>query len=343
MTSMTAKKPEPAAAYEAVQTSKFEPWLVKTVCEPVLSITPRAITPNQITVFNHFVAWAVFAGAAYSPRLVGGEKLALLSLVALGSLATMILDCLDGMQARRTGRTSKLGEFLDHWLDAIMVPLTGVGMGIMLEIPPLFLIPAHLAGAMVYNAQLVHYQAHGKFVHPPTSGAEAQFGVAIGYVLAGLAWYAFPRPSPIVEYTGVAFSLVALFVQLKQCKFYYDQLTGKLDGHFAFIAPALVFAGLFAAGVIDVLTYALAITFLSFRSSGSYVLRILTQRTFDGRDPVVTALAGLALLVYFAAPHTVAGWPVVTVIVGVACLYMVAANFVDFARAYPALRPKPRA
>ena len=34
---------------------------------------------------------------------------------------------------------------------------------------------------------------------------------------------------------------------------------------------------------------------------------------------------------------------VVTVIVGVACLYMVAANFVDFARAYPALRPKPRA
>ncbi len=50
----------------------------------------------------------------------------------VGMLLSMIGDSLDGMHARRTDQCSKLGEMMDHWLDAIIVPLTTLGITVAL-------------------------------------------------------------------------------------------------------------------------------------------------------------------------------------------------------------------
>ena len=78
----------------------------------------------------------LFGCVALSPHVAPLTRVPLLLAAGAMMFASMVLDCWDGMQARRTGRTSKLGELLDHWLDAIHVPLVSAGMALMLELPP---------------------------------------------------------------------------------------------------------------------------------------------------------------------------------------------------------------
>ena len=86
------------------------------------------------------------------------------------------LDNLDGMQARRTNRCSKLGELMDHWLDAIHVPLANVGMAMALQLAPWAVVGVVVSGTMIYQAQVLHYHVKRVFIHPPTSGTDARSG-----------------------------------------------------------------------------------------------------------------------------------------------------------------------
>lgn len=96
-----------------IDNSLARPWLDRVYFEPLIRILPRSITPNTITI-SGLVACLVMLAMLLSweaPR-------ALLALVsALAIHAYTLADQLDGMQARRTNRTSALGGFLDHACD----------------------------------------------------------------------------------------------------------------------------------------------------------------------------------------------------------------------------------
>lgn len=89
-------------------TPTFKKWLVA----PLLTFMPWVVPANLITIASNLFVYLGFFVSLYfhspSSRLAIGACL----------LIYLIGDHLDGMQAKRTGTGSALGEFCDHYLDA---------------------------------------------------------------------------------------------------------------------------------------------------------------------------------------------------------------------------------
>ena len=319
--------------FQAEVNSGFEPILIAKVFEPILARMPESIAPNAISVFGHASCWATFGCAYLSTGLQGWPKA--LALVGAGILTfvTMAADCLDGMQARRTGRTSKLGELLDHWLDAIHVPMTTAGLVLVVGLEPWLAVAVHVSATAIYNAQLVLYQRSGRFVHPPTSGVDGAFGTAIGYLLLAVYLGAFGANPWVDRILGI----VAVFVQLRLNAFYYRRLGRWIGAHLLFIALALGFSGAFLAGLTSRLVFVLLIVFLSFRLNGRWVWASLLKRPFSGFDwPCALCVVAIPL-VHLLPPWIVHETDLRTLVPHAAIGLLVALNLLDFRRDYPKL------
>src|SRR5256885_15147948 len=93
--------------------SKFEPLLIKMLCEPVLPYIPASVHPNTISGVTHAIVWTTALLGMISPHLSPlGRALALIG-AGIGMFLSMIGDCLDGLHARRTNQCTKLGEMMD--------------------------------------------------------------------------------------------------------------------------------------------------------------------------------------------------------------------------------------
>src|SRR5262245_1790901 len=219
---LSMSKSAPERHFFAENASKFEPLLIKTLCEPLLPHIPASVHPNTISLVTHAIVWVTAVLAMASPFLPPLQQAMALIGAGIGMFLSMLGDCLDGLHARRTNQCSKLGELLDHWLDAAVVPLATVGMCAALQMPPWAMVVVNITVGMIYNAQLVLYHHSGRFVAPePASGPEGQFGISLGYVaLAGFFYY-FDRHQPWLDLVMAAVAAAATFVQLKCTAFFY--------------------------------------------------------------------------------------------------------------------------
>jgi phosphatidylglycerophosphate synthase len=100
--------------YEFTDASVVRPLLTRTWFEHLFPLLPRWLAANVITLISTGVLLAVLMGALLVDRL-GPTLFALLQLV--GIQLYVAGDHLDGMQAKATGTTSPLGDFLDHHCD----------------------------------------------------------------------------------------------------------------------------------------------------------------------------------------------------------------------------------
>lgn len=252
------------------------------VCSPFLRLIPASVTPNQITMANHACNWLLLL---LSCNAVGSDTASLYALVSAAAVnfLCMMLDCLDGMHARRTGQTSKLGELLDHYLDALHTPIVTGSAAIALRLPLWAVVGSCVLGVAVYNAQLIHY--HYRRVFLETAGVEGQIGTSALLLLTAyvstLEDPAHPARVWLPQLIGVASVLVmsrlvlfyvVRFEQLEMIKFFLFMLLQ--------VAPAY----LHLAGFIGVFPFALVVSFVSFRITGSYVLNSIVTRPYDGVD-----------------------------------------------------------
>ncbi|MFO0724246.1 MAG: CDP-alcohol phosphatidyltransferase family protein [Myxococcota bacterium] len=331
---------EEASTYTVEQTSKVEPWLLKNLCEPLVKRIPARISPNMITMANAVVMFTMFGLGAASPRLEPAPRMWALFGAAVAMFTGMILDSLDGMHARRTKQTSKLGEFLDHWLDAIHIPLVSGTLGLMLEVHPIVLGMIMLLGAGIYHAQLALYYRTAKFVSPPTSGMEAQvIGTAV-LALTGVMFYFAPRYTPWVSWTVWLIALTAIWAQVRQWWFFYGRLDRKLDGILSFVLQAAALFGLYYLTGLGRLSFVLAVALLSFRCSGTYVLRTLAKHSYDGQDlPTWGFIAAAWGVFWFAPTLSWMGFSASALIVGLGAAYQVARNLYEVRKDYRVLVP----
>jgi phosphatidylglycerophosphate synthase len=256
----------------------------------------------------------------------------------------MILDSLDGMHARRTKQTSKRGEFLDHWLDAIHIPLVSGTVALMLDVNPLILGLTMVLGSSIYNAQLCLYYRTGKFVSPPTSGMEAQvIGTGV-LTLTGQMFYFSNRYTPAVAWTIWAICVAAVWAQGCQWWFFFDRLGRRPGGIFTFTLQVAALFGLYYWNGLGRLTFIVAVVFLSFRSSGTYVLRTLAKKPYDGHDIVSWAFIALAWAGFVWAPDvSLLGQSLTVLAVAAGAAVQIARNVVEVVRDRAALTPPARA
>lgn len=95
----------------SVLTPVFKTWVVT----PMIRFVPWAIPANIITIIsNLFIYAGLYISLNQDILGVVTSRLA----ISFCLLAYLVGDHLDGMQAKRTGTGSALGEFCDHYLDA---------------------------------------------------------------------------------------------------------------------------------------------------------------------------------------------------------------------------------
>ncbi len=187
---------EPHYEYRFEDRSLLLRLLQGPVLDPLVRRLPRTLTPNQLTLLGQFSAWAGFAAVLLLPA---GHPAALLTFAA-GNLLFMLCDCLDGMFARHTGRTSRTGEMLDHWLDAVSVPLLPLGFGLALQQPPWLVLAATAVVSFLHFATFLHGYRAG-FVHLGALGIIEGIVVAaaacVGTVVFGPNWLTAPLVGPL--------------------------------------------------------------------------------------------------------------------------------------------------
>jgi phosphatidylglycerophosphate synthase len=316
--------------FQAEVNSRFEPILIERVFEPLLERLPRSVLPSTISVIGHIICWTGFVLAALSPHL--SPPLRALALVGCGFMIffAMTADCLDGMQARRTGRCSPVGELLDHWLDSVNVPMVTAGLGIALEFEPWLLVLIHLTNGTIYNAQLTLYHRSGRFVHPPTSGVDAQFGTSFGY-LALAVYLSVWGPN---FWVNLALGGLATMTQLRLNFFYWQRLKQDVRFHLPFIVLCAAYSALYLLRFYSSVPYVLLLTLLSMRVTGNFVIYTLTKRPYLGIDVgAVVSLGGLtAVGLLWPAYGEPAAWSVLG--------YFALHSVIDFVRAYSRLQPR---
>ena len=322
--------------------SRFEQRIIEWLCEPLLARIPASVHPNTISVVTHVIAWMTAVLAVSSVHMPPPQRSIALVLAGFGMLMSMIGDSLDGMHARRTNQCSKLGEMMDHWLDAIIVPLTTIGITLALEMPMWAIAIVNITGAMVYHGQLVLYHHTGKFIHPePATGMEAQLGLSVGYVgLAGL-FYFVPRGQPWLDMAIAALAVFGIYVELRCNWFYYVRLGKLMRYHAVFVGLTGGFGALYLMHAIDLYAFVLALVCTSFRISGTYVLSTIVHRRFNGNDLGVVGFLVALFAAHVALPGAALGpFALQAALAYSACAYMVARNMIDFSRHYRELKPR---
>jgi phosphatidylglycerophosphate synthase len=190
------------------------------------------------------------------------------------------LDCLDGMQARKTGRCSKLGEVLDHSLDAANVPIIGCCV-LMTIFPDVYTIMISvIGGSMIYNAQLVIYRHHHIFVLPPLTGPAAQAMACAASILFGFFYLFFSRHNYFVQVFIIIFAMIGNIAQFQNCHFYTKHLRSSFETscimpHVRFTIVMAMHGLMLLAGFLTPSEYMLSAIFLAYRLNGKYVLDTL--------------------------------------------------------------------
>lgn len=172
--------------------SRWEAWVLLRVCDPIARRLPASLSPNTLTLVNHALCWLCLGVAAAAPELAPLEALGA-RLLAAGLVAvSLILDCLDGIHARRTGQTSHLGEVLDHGLDALNTGLFGAAAMLTLSADPWTVVAAMALAPLPYAAQLILWHRTQRFLCSPTSGVEASTLLSLAFVGIGFFFFRFP-------------------------------------------------------------------------------------------------------------------------------------------------------
>lgn len=322
------------------ENSKLEPIIVDRICRPVLKTLPESVSPNTITVFNVFIAASAFIAMAIAPDLTPGDALVARIFAGFAVFVYMVTDCLDGMQARRTNRCSKLGQFLDHWVDAVGIPLCAAGFILTLELDPVTTVVAIITAIMVYNSQLVLDHHTGRFVQPPVSGVDATFMLSLSLPTIGAFLYIFPRETAWVGIGITAFTWICVAANLRNCRYYYVKMQKFMIGdHLKIVVLLLGFAVPYLAGFMSATAFCIVSSFICFRICGSYVLYNIIKRPYSGFDwATVVWIPVICIASLWIRPIDFHGYSLQQYLPYLACIHIVTMNGIELSRYYHLLK-----
>ena len=177
--------PERTYAYQSEQASLLKPLYQRWLWDGILRGLPDWLSPNLMTLIGTLCCAASFLIAV----TLNHNPLALLVAACL-IIAYLSLDNLDGAQARRLGKSSRLGEFLDHWLDTLNNGFVVIGACVAAGLPPLLTLAVLCSGTVAFFAVQWELRNTGVFRMGPIADIEGNTAVALLYV--GLAIFGQP-------------------------------------------------------------------------------------------------------------------------------------------------------
>jgi len=126
----------------------------KKLTNALIKITPRALPANFITLLANLFCWVALYLSS-NPSLLEQSNGVVISLLLI---LYLIGDQLDGLQARRTGTSSPLGEFMDHFLDVLNVGVVVYIVAVIFNVDNLWLLSAALLTTYVARVGNYYHQ-----------------------------------------------------------------------------------------------------------------------------------------------------------------------------------------
>ena len=179
-------------AYQSAQDSILRAYYKRYVWNPALQLIPASISPNTLTLISTLACGTSFALAATHSR----------SLPAMLTAAFLVftylsLDNMDGEQARRFGRSSRLGEFLDHWLDTLNNGFVVLGACLAAGLPPFFSLVVLAVTTLAFFAVQWELRRTGVFRMGRVADIEGNTAVSLLYLFIAFAGPGFFAQQPI--------------------------------------------------------------------------------------------------------------------------------------------------
>ena len=288
--------------YRCNDYSLLTPHFKRLVITPLIKFVPWAIPANIITFISNGIVY-ISLYLALNPNIFGQPTPLL---IAAGLLLYLIGDHLDGMQAKRTGTGSALGEFCDHYLDAFN---NGVVMFTMIVVFGITHKPV-IVGVMVisYWAHMtVFYEQFktGWLTFEPVGSLE---GVLLSALLIALSTFApvyeiFTYPIfadySIIEGTMILSSLGAIVTFYKTWKRTPDVKSGFWIFIFLSTAVGILAIPFFTSFQLFVL--------LTLYCS-LYIGRLMHGHLIDGVERSTDVLTPVLLLLLYIPGFTYAGY-----------------------------------
>ena len=201
--------PNPGYTYTCLEKSVLYPPLRKHLWAPAVPLLPASLSPNTMTLVGNGLAWA-----AFGMLLVLDPRQRLLFVVpALLNFLYLSLDNMDGIQARRVGRCSPLGEYLDHWFDAFIATMMVLGFGIATRLEPWIMLLAMAMISATYFATFWEQHLARRVVFGRFGSIEAIVAISLFYLaiaLFGLEPVARTPRLAGFSLTSLCFALVGL-------------------------------------------------------------------------------------------------------------------------------------
>ena len=328
--------------YNIQETSLLQNSLTKLFWNPIVSRIPASWTPNSITCFGAFM---MFLGAVCMYFAFVHNFSAGFLLNALAVLIYMTCDNIDGMHARRTGQSSKLGEFLDHWFDSMHLVNIIICVLLIFNVHGGMLMAAIVVMSLAFFATIWEQHHTGVFYSGKIGTNEGLIVISILYCVSfflyGKPWFQY------VDYKIINMGTILAYITLLVCVLTVLGTWYRVRAHFLDYIPIiliLIALGLWYLGANfnPLLTCLLGLTINTF-FCGKFLLGRLVQLSFPYRNALSSLFGILGIVLFFLYKYmpTIGNSSTLTCFyyfVGVGATWMVLVIFYDFILALKHLR-----
>lgn len=169
------------AKYEVKDNSVLTPFFKKWWWTPIVARIPESVSANTLTILGTVLSASAFAITAIFPvsRLT-------CTVAAILIFTYLTLDNIDGAHARRTKTSSPLGEFLDHWLDALNLSFLFVGGIHSWSIPPDRAVLVMMFAVWSYTMTFWEQKVTSRIHMAAVGNVEGIFVVVLFYVAGAI-------------------------------------------------------------------------------------------------------------------------------------------------------------
>jgi len=165
--------------YRSVNNSLVDRYILRHWWPVAIKLVPAGAPANAVSMLGNLgvaSAFLILSGLLLGPMSIFGRSHPwIFGVVAFSLFFYQTLDALDGIQARRTGTSGPLGEFVDHWFDSFNAFLIPLGFGLAFpSVPYIVLVVLTLLLSVTDWTLLRAVRKTDTMVFPPVSTEEGQ-------------------------------------------------------------------------------------------------------------------------------------------------------------------------
>lgn len=196
----------PVYKYQVKDYSLLTPPFKKWIVTPLIRFLPWVIPANIVTILSNFCMYSAL-GLSFFHEPTQKWHFIVIPILILGYL---IGDHLDGMQAKRTGTGSALGEFCDHFHDTFNNGILFMIMFFLFDIKNPITVSVIMGISYMVHACVFHEQLHTGWLIFEKLGSLEGVLIGICFILGGFfpITHSFLSQPQYLVYSGLEILLI---------------------------------------------------------------------------------------------------------------------------------------